>query len=294
MDTSQMSEDDTIRDSSESGYVATRPRYTRARRTWKVNVRNISLEDIRGMQNFRDNIVKRGSLAFYMPSLIKNGSFEIAAEPGSGDLADQWQASAGSPVLSSTALDGGVAVQVASPAGLSAPGVNLTIGGVQYGGSIAANPGDTISVGFWYRVLATSQPLYFETALLYQYEGQPEKSVATATIVGATINATWAQALATIQVPSAGDASALKYLTLRINVNIDGASSEPTLGANEIQVLLDFVGAAVSATAQKQALMVGSSAITRQVRFTKLPEFADLGWVGGEKRYGATFEVTEL
>src|SRR5581483_10620234 len=55
MDSSEQAADDTIRDSMDSGYVATRPRFTRERRTWNVNHRNLIAEDVRVLRNFRAN-----------------------------------------------------------------------------------------------------------------------------------------------------------------------------------------------------------------------------------------------
>ena len=40
--------------------------------------------------------------------------------------------------------------------------------------------------------------------------------------------------------------------------------------------------------------MAGSDCLPRPVRFTKLPEFSDIGYGGGQKVYGVNFELTEV
>ena len=89
MDSSKSTEDDTIRDPMESGDVATRPRGTRARDTWKVNVRNITAEDKRALDYFQRVTAARGSNSFLFPNLLPNGSFEFPA-PSAAMLAFGW------------------------------------------------------------------------------------------------------------------------------------------------------------------------------------------------------------
>ena len=79
MDSSRSLEDDTIRDQNESGAVATRPRFTRARRTWKINTRNLTAEDARVLDYFSEITAARGGNAFLYPNLLLNWSFEIPA-----------------------------------------------------------------------------------------------------------------------------------------------------------------------------------------------------------------------
>ena len=76
LDTSTNTQDDTIRDSFDSGDVATRPRFTRGRRAWNLNVRNLQLEDVRALQNFSMNTAQRGGNSFYYPNILPNGSFD--------------------------------------------------------------------------------------------------------------------------------------------------------------------------------------------------------------------------
>jgi hypothetical protein len=89
MDSSKSTEDDTIRDPMESGDVATRPRGTRARDTWKVNVRNLVAEDKRVLDYFQRVTAARGSNSFLFPNLLPNGSFEFPA-PSAAFLAFGW------------------------------------------------------------------------------------------------------------------------------------------------------------------------------------------------------------
>src|SRR5579862_1485612 len=102
MDSSKSLEDDTIRDQMESGYVATRPRFTRARRTWKINVRNLEAEDVRALDQFAMVRAARGGNAFLFPNLLPNGSFEFPACNGA-DLVRDWYTAGDAPAALSIA-----------------------------------------------------------------------------------------------------------------------------------------------------------------------------------------------
>jgi hypothetical protein len=89
MDTSKKTEDDTIRDQMEAGYVATRPRFTRARRTWDFNVRNLVAEDIRALDRFFMETAARGGNSFLYPNLLPNSSFVRQCDVRAVDCPDQ-------------------------------------------------------------------------------------------------------------------------------------------------------------------------------------------------------------
>src|SRR6516225_6045210 len=121
MDSSKSTEDDTIRDQMELGYVATRPRNTRARDTWKVNIRNLVAEDKRALDQFTKVTAARGANAFLFPNLLPNGSFEFLP-CNAVEIAQGWNRTDGNPQFSivSTAVnayDGAAAIKIGTVAG---------------------------------------------------------------------------------------------------------------------------------------------------------------------------------
>ena len=74
--TTRKIQDGTLSSPMESGYVTTRPRFTRLRRTWGVTWKNVTEGDVIALDRFEVSTVKGGAGAFYMPNLLENGSFE--------------------------------------------------------------------------------------------------------------------------------------------------------------------------------------------------------------------------
>ena len=294
-DSSATIEDDTIRDSSEQGYVATRPRFTRARRTWKVNHRYLTAEDIRSLQWWTMSVAKRGAVAFYYPNLIQNWSFEAAADQGSGDLIDQWFTSAipANVSLVSGAYDGQSAIQIAVSSGDYA-GVNPILGGIASRVAVPVNVGDVYQVS--YSASVSTPPIVamnMQLLLVVTYQdGSTGNAVASGPLPATGAGFQQLAGLVTIPASPSGSPAVSAYLDL--SLHLSGQAVAEFTAANAMRLLLDCVGLALVTQGQPSLQMAGSSPLVAPVRFTKLPESADLGWAGNEKRYGVAFELTEL
>lgn len=77
-------EDATVRSSSEAGYVHTRPRYTRSRKTFKVVYRCLSNTDKTTLESFVNTTARQGSTAFNWTHPLTNSVYSVRfAENGS-------------------------------------------------------------------------------------------------------------------------------------------------------------------------------------------------------------------
>lgn len=296
MDSSKNTEDDTLRDPMEQGYVATRPRGTRARDTWKVNVRNLVAEDKRALDYFQKEVAKRGSNAFLFPNLIQNGSFEFPACSGV-EFAQGWTLTDGATsalnvALTTIAEDGTAAVLFATVAGQMLTAGSYQAQDLQNLQAVPCTPGDVYLLRA--RVNCTPGTLANRGDLMFQatvttYDANGNATFTTAGFpVGNVSTPGWQDYTATFTVPAGvvsfrlgirvvlGDASGA--------LNFDGSAS----------VTVDEVGCGLLTPAQMYGRMAGSDALPRPVRFAKLPEFSDIGIGNGVKRYGVNFEVTEL
>lgn len=298
MDTSKSTEDDTIKDSAESGYVSTRPRFTRARDTWKINVRNLVAEDVRVLDYFQKITAARGSNSFLYPNLLPNWSFEFPAL-NAAQVAKDWNqpgtSSAALPVSLATAnvedgvqalCFGTVAAQVLAAGATVAAEVTSAV-------VTPCAPGDVYL--FHARVnpaqgtLASAATLWAEAAM-YTYDASGNQSALAGSGSGFNTSVSgWQDYYATFTIP----AGAVGF-RMRLIGNLTGPSSGTIALDGSASILMDEVACALLTPAQWYGRMVGSYSLPRPVRFTKLPEFSDIGWGDGVKRYGVNFELTEV
>lgn len=293
MDSSKSVDDDTIRDQMESGYVTTRPRFTRARRTWKINVRTLVAEDMRVIDEFVMVTAQRGANAFLWPNLLPNWSFEFPAL-SAPDLALGWALSAGVPemaasIVSAPVADGSHALQFATVNGQSLPANSAVTATVSADQLIPCSPGD----GYW----ATAQT-YFTAGTL------------AAGVLSATLNAVFYSVTGTILSTQSATASltagwqplGLQFTTpanavnfaVRLSVTLTNSASSAIALDGSTALAWDCLGCALAAPLTPYGRMAGSAPLGALVRFSKLPESADQGMGQGVKRYGVNFELTEV
>lgn len=316
LDTSVKTADDTIRDSMDLGYVATRPRFSRARRTWSANVRNLQLEDVRALDEFANVTVQRGGKSFYYPNLVGNSSFEFAAEDPS-ELVALWE------VEQSNLLS----IAVASTQALAGGGDGLScLQFVTQNGNLNAGASAVASIlcNKTFQVVPgeTYQAVFSCASFTRGFAGDTINVTANLQIILQISDGTQAvvspSAANVITAPSSEFAPVGQQFTIPNPVNgttILGAQAQlivtlQNAGALEItlssqtsgnyySVYFDSVGVALFAPAPGYTIygrMVGSSALPFPVRFapSKLPEFADIGASIGVKYYGSTFGLEEV
>lgn len=84
-------EDGTISDPMESGYVATRPRFTRNRRTWSLSYRPLTLADRIVLDFFARKQAVLGANSFWFPNqLISGGMERPRTDSSSPDIVKGW------------------------------------------------------------------------------------------------------------------------------------------------------------------------------------------------------------
>lgn len=296
MDTSKKIEDDTIRDAAESGYVSTRPRFTRVRRTWAFNVRNLVAEDMRALDEFfmSPSYAARGGNSFLYPNLLPNWSFEFPALDAA-DLVFGWnsatailQESIGVSLV--TVQDGTQAVSFATVAGQSVA-ANTTVQ-AQLNCDVAptCKPGEvyiftgqanatagTLAAG----VLSAKASVSF-----FDANGNPLSTLAG---TAATIGGGWLPYGFQFTVPA--NATTFRISLVVILANSTGAAI-PLDGS--ASVAWDAVGSALLTPLTPYGRMVGSQSLGCLVRFSAPPETADIGWGNGVKVYGAKLELAEV
>jgi len=88
-------------------------------------------------------------------------------------------------------------------------------------------------------------------------------------------------------------ASAASFKVSLLVTLTNSAASAITLDGSA-SVSWDTVGCSLLTPLTPFGRMVGTQPLGCLVRFTKLPEFSDIGWGNGVKRYGVNFELTEV
>ena len=294
MDSSKSVEDDTIRDQMENGYVATRPRFTRARRTWKINVRNLQAEDMRSLDQFFMATTARGAGSFLYPNLLPNGSFEFPASDAP-DLALGWNVSNPIPqeainIGTVTVQDGTYALGFSTVAGQSVPAASTVTGTVTADRLISCTPGE----------------VYILTASASGVQGTLAAGVlaGNAHIAFFDANSNPLNALDGGNVPIGVGWQTYSYqFTVPLNAASFSVSLSVSLANTSGSVMALDGSASISWDATACALltpitpygrMAGSQSLGCFVRFSKLPETSDIGVGTGVKRYGANFELTEV
>lgn len=303
MDSSKSTEDDTIRDSMESGYIATRPRFTRARDTFKVNVRNLVAEDKRALDAFVKTKSLRGANSFLYPNLLLNGSFEFPAVSAS-DLVFGWNLSAAAagiivePISGTPVADGSWAVNFLMLGGnVFAPGAqkNAQLGCDQL---IPCTPGDvyafTASLNCTPANLPTGGPLGIPPGglvgnVVISYFDSNGNPLSTYTSLPATVASVWSPYSFQFTIP----ANAVTF-GVALSVTFKNPTSSAITLSAPAAIAFDNVGCALYTPVQPYGRTVGTDPLPWPVRFSSLPEFSDVGFGGGVKRYGVHFELTEV
>jgi hypothetical protein len=285
----------------ESGYVATRPRFTRQRRTFGVTYDFLTPEDLRVLDQFECFTVQGEAGAFYMPNLLSNGSFEV--NDADGVLAG-WRIY---PVLDPSPMLAGFQSAVVQD-GLCA----LSIAAIGSTWSPAVNPTDSASAG-----ISSSKPFPVTAGEVYQFNAEIQAintnpsniSVGMVVVLNcvysdgtgsnpqiyAGVGAGWQSYSGTITVPTASSGATAAMATVDIcGFLSNSAETSATVAANSAMLYVDSVGLALVTPHQSYGRMPGSSPLGSLVRFTKTPSLKDAGWAGGVKRYNCTFEVTEV
>lgn len=289
-------EDGTLSDPKESGYVSTRPRFTRIRRSWTVGWKNLLAEDVRALDRFEVYTVKGGAGSFYMPNLLQNGSFEFH-EGGSGSnplTFDGWtRGSSPEEILQLSAGSdpsvGGVAAQFSIVRGYSlASGVSAFNGYIfNHTSPIPVSSGDSMQFSGSVSVVVDSVPagLQFTTQAILSFDvgGQIYTSPVTAATSG------FVPYSYQFTVPAGAS-----VLTLSLFTYLSQSTGSPIVLAGTLAVSWDECGLAVSSAAQAFGRMPGTSSPGSALRLTKPIEIKDGKLAVGVKRYDATCEVTEL
>lgn len=281
-------EDGTIADPAESGYVSTRPRFTRLRRKFTVSYNNLIDEDLRALDEFEIETVKGKAGAFWLPNLFPNGSFEHVGPTECGiagwhpEPSDAWDIAP-----SKTAGDGVVATQFSTVAGVAATGTAQTAS-LTSARRLKVTAGDVYQVNALVKLsnsfASATASLALSAVIAYADETTQTVSVALLSVP----NADYALCSGTLTVPAAIGGDTSGTLELSFVVSIAGS------GTGAAVVLLDAVGLALISATRPYGRMPGTSSPGRAVRFTKTPTIKDMPWASGHKRYGADFEVTEL
>lgn len=296
MDASLKTEDDTIRDQMESGYVATRPRGTRARRTWSFNVRNLVAEDVRALDMFAmsNAYAARGGNAFLFPNLLPNWSFEFPALIAS-DVVAGWSiptpvAQVSIAASSVAALDGLQALRFATVAGQVVAANATASAAVACDVAIPCKPGEAYA--FTAQVVALPGTLaagVLGANVAITFLAANGATLSTATGTAATVNSLWQPYGYQFTVPAQAASLRVALVTTLTNAT----SAAITLDASA-SVAWDCVGCALATPLTPYGRTVGSQPLGCLVRFSSLPEFADIGWGDGVKVYGCKAELQEV
>lgn len=295
MDSSKQSEDDTIRDQAESGYVSTRPRFTRARDTWKINVRNLTAEDKRALDTFERSptMAARGGNSFLYPNFLPNWSFEFPAVD-EGDLVYGWSIGAATPALAvgttGAAWDGSTAVLFSTVAGQHLAAAATAAAALTADPPIACVPGDAwvaeAMVNAVQGALGAGMLQAYLSATFYDGNGA---KLSQANSGYAAMGVGWQALSFSFTIP----ANAVTF-AVALNVAVDNTGGTTLTLDGSASVAFDAAGCALQTPVQIYGRMAGSDALPRPVRFTKLPEYSDIGYGAGVKRYGVNFELTEV
>lgn len=294
MDSSKSVDDDTIRDQMESGYVATRPRFTRARRTWKINVRNLQAEDMRVLDQFFMVTSARGANSFLYPNLLPNGSFEFPAQ-SDADVAYGWNISSGPPqeaisIGTVTVEDGTHALSFTTVAGQSIPATSTVTGTACADQPISCTPGEvytlTASASAVQGTLAAGVLSSYARISFFDADGNP---LSTLTGGNVPVGTGWQTYSYQFTVP----ANAASF-SVSLNVSLANTAGAALNIDASASVAWDVVACALLTPITPFGRMAGSQPLGCFVRFSKLPETSDIGVGTGVKRYGANFELTEV
>ena len=284
MDSSKTTEDDTIKDQAESGYVSTRPRFTRARRTWKINTRNLVLEDIRALDGFFMVTTGRGGNSFLYPNLLTNWSFEFPALTAS-DLVFGWAISS-APAQESigvgtvTVADGTQAIKLGTVATKTIAANTTVTGALTCDQAVSCTPGEVyVFTAALDAIQGTLAAGVLGAQVSVSYLNAAGGALSTVNGTAATIGVGWQTYGYQFTVPASAASFKVSLLATLANstasaITLDGSAS----------VSWDTVGCSLLTPLTPFGRMVGTQPLGCLVRFTKLPEFSDIGWGNGVNR----------
>ena len=267
-------EDGTLRSDFESGYVSTRPRFTRLRRTHTATYKNLIAEDIRALDAFEVAAVQGGSQAFYLPNLVPNGSFELPATKN-GEIVSGWTLTQGlgwNVALSPDVHDGATALLFTQ-----------------------TGSGDAEVWSSWILPLSAGDVLNFVVYVKSTGSGSGSISLRLDVAYADGTEQTLTQSITSIAAASYGPvggsfaipAGSAAVLGVEVGLMASGSSGSAVYG-------VDSLSLALVSTQQPFGRMVGTSSIVRPVRFSKPIDIKDAKPANGQKRYDATIEVQEL
>lgn len=308
MDGSESLENDTLSDKAQSGYVATRPRFTRVRRTWKVNFRTITAADKLALETFAAVTTARGANSFFFPNMVLNGGFETPATV-SGQIAAGWvevspQDIGGTNpidaeviVETSTVDSGGSALQCGFVAGHDFPAdygsgasAGTAVGIPVIAGESYTLSGDMLSSnpttgGSWNPILAAWFTDSAGTATTLGTNSISHSYLEWPVVSG---NGSWQAGSWTLTAPAG---ATQLFLVVGVLMNTGSTAQTTTSAWN---AYFDNLACALTTPLTTFGRMAGSANLGVPVRFTSLPEFSDMGWVGNQKRFGAAMALTEV
>jgi hypothetical protein len=296
-DTSRKLVDGTLRDPKESGYVSSRPRFSRQRRIFGVTWKNLCAEDVRALDRFETLTLQGGAGAFYMPNLLVNGSFEFL---GSGpQLLEGWglawntgidQFSLGYSIIPNT-NDGKIAAQFTGKSGASVPVGASSSAGIFFlqSTSVPVTPGDVLAfsgmVDFFFDPLPSGVEVC--TQPFFTFDGRVQIYAPVVTNSAGTHS--FQEVDTTVPVPPNVSSLVVGILTWISNSSGSAFVIPPVL-----VVLWDSCGLASVSCAQPYGRMPGTSSPGSAVVLTKPIEIRDMPFADGEERFSAAMEVMEL
>jgi hypothetical protein len=294
MDSSQSLEDDTIRDPAESGYVATRPRFTRGRRTWKQNIRNLAAEDIRALDQFAMVTAARGGNSFLYPNLLPNGSFELPPL-SAADLVAGWNATP-TPAIAvattgATVLDGAQAIGFATISASHLAAHSSATATLACDIPIPCNPGEVYCFTASASTVAGTaiSGMTRTDAVSVAYQDINGNTLSTTLGTAAAIGGGWKAYGLQFTVP----ANAVTFTVALVMTLANSTGSAIAFDGTQTTVW-DCAACALVTPLSAYGRMAGSLALGVPVRFGNLPEYSDIGFGNGVKLYGAHFELTEV
>lgn len=303
---SQKIEDGTIRDKMEMGQVMTRQRFSRLRRTWKIEYQFLNSTDMTAIDFFYRTAVQGGALPFYWPNLLENGGFEYNTDgpavgtPSLSVLCDGWFVSPGGAAFTAK-LVAGVAQSGTNCLQLDGiPSYNLAAHGnvnlSVLSNTVPVKAGQTIQVSGAVNVPLGSLPtgasfmvrvgLVFISVLNAGISGTyPPDTTAPTTQYG------WTQ-VSTQAVAPAGTVKAHVQCAVFL-VNSTGAAIAMPSSAY-LTAEFDNLGLALVSPVATYGNMPSNGPIPVAVRFPKPIEIMDSGWINNGPSYRVQFELEEV
>ncbi len=301
---SQKIEDGTIRDKMEMGQVMTRQRFSRLRRTWKVEYQFLNSTDLAAIDYFCRATVQGGGLPFYWPNLIENGGFEyntLGPAPGtpltSGLVCDGWSLAPGTAgsvaaLQASVAHSGAFSLQLSGVESYSL-GANATAPLRVFSSLQAVVPGQTIQVAGFLNVSLAAMPAGSSFLARIGFFFADSAGQLLEVIPGdlSAVTSGWTPVIGSGVAPA--NATSVYAECCLFLVNSTSAAivmpATPYLTAN-----FDDIGLALVSQTATYGNMPSNGPIPVAVRFPKPIEVMDSGWVNNGPSYRVQFELEEV